>query len=44
MNYPKIRGSWYKKAGPKRDYNTLQNYKITTPASTNPRNAEQIQH
>lgn len=31
QNYPKVRGNWYKAAGPKRDYNILQNYKITTP-------------
>jgi hypothetical protein len=30
-NYPKVIGSWFKAAGPKRDYNILQNYKITTP-------------
>jgi hypothetical protein len=29
--YPKVRGSWYKEAGPKRDYNILENYKISTP-------------
>ena len=32
QNYPKVRGSWYKASGPKRDYNIIQNYKILTPA------------
>jgi hypothetical protein len=36
MNYPKVQGSWYKAAGPKRDYNIIENYKILTPAGANP--------
>jgi hypothetical protein len=31
INYPKVLGSWYKAAGPKRDYNIIENYKILTP-------------
>ena len=26
-------GSWYKQAGPKRDYNIINNYKILTPSN-----------
>ena len=29
--YPKVRGSWYKEAEPKREYNILENYRISTP-------------
>jgi hypothetical protein len=31
QNYPKVTGNWYKAPGPKRDYNILQSYKISTP-------------
>lgn len=37
--YPKVRGSWYKEAGPKRDYNRVDNYKIATPQGANPKTA-----
>lgn len=36
-HYPKVTGSWYKEAGPKRDYNRLDNYKIATPQGANPK-------
>ena len=29
--YPKVRGAWYKAPGAKREYNTLDNYKVVTP-------------
>lgn len=38
-SYPMVHGSWYKAAGPKRDYNIIQNYKILTPQGANPKTA-----
>ena len=30
--YPRIKGSWWKTPGAKREYNLLDNYKIVTPS------------
>lgn len=32
LYYPRIKGQWWKSAGPKREYNLIENYKIVTPA------------
>jgi len=34
LYYPRIKGSWWKTPGPKREYNLIHNYNIVVPGDS----------